>query len=195
MRSVLRRRALLVLQGLAAEAVRRGHEVRDRPGCSWRVGEVNVIMNGYACAVTGWAMPGRNGDLAPRATPNRGGLRTFWGVRDGGAGILVEGGERRVHRTFVGGCLGGVLFAPGGGEGEDRGTAASRHLLPMKIAGLNEPSTHLHSKLSGELLAGHWPWKATASGWLVSHQRHTFQWLSLPPASSNVTMATTGPLQ
>lgn len=44
MLSVLRRRALLVLQGLAADAVWRGHEVRDRPGCSWRVGEVDVII-------------------------------------------------------------------------------------------------------------------------------------------------------
>ncbi|MDX3240318.1 hypothetical protein [Streptomyces sp. ME18-1-4] len=52
MPSVLRRRALLLLQGLAAEAVRRGHEIRDRPGCSWRVGEVDVVIGGYACAVT-----------------------------------------------------------------------------------------------------------------------------------------------
>lgn len=29
----------------------------------------------------------------------------------------------------------------------------------------------------------------------MSHHWHTFQWLSLPPASSNVTTATTGPLQ
>ncbi|WP_248844063.1 hypothetical protein [Streptomyces hirsutus] len=52
MPTALRRRALLLFQGLAAEAVRRGYEVRDRPGCSWRVGEVDVIVDGYACAVT-----------------------------------------------------------------------------------------------------------------------------------------------
>jgi hypothetical protein len=51
MPTALRRRALLLFQGLAAEAVRRGYEVRDRPGCSWRVGEVDVVVDGYACVV------------------------------------------------------------------------------------------------------------------------------------------------
>ncbi len=51
MPTALRRRALLLFQGLAAEAVRRGYGVRDRPGCSWRVGEVDVVVDGYACAV------------------------------------------------------------------------------------------------------------------------------------------------
>lgn len=48
----LRRRALVLFQGLAAEAVRRGYVVTDRPGCSWRAGEVDVVIDGYACAVT-----------------------------------------------------------------------------------------------------------------------------------------------
>jgi hypothetical protein len=50
--TALRRRALLLLQGLVSEAVRRGHTVRDCPGSSWRVGEVSVVVKGFACTVT-----------------------------------------------------------------------------------------------------------------------------------------------
>lgn len=67
----LRRRCLLILQGLAAEATRRGHKItehpvlkhqhnryygysrdRDRPPYSRREGELNVVVNGFSYPVT-----------------------------------------------------------------------------------------------------------------------------------------------
>lgn len=53
MPSTLRRRSLLLLQGLAAEAVRRGHEVR-KAGSSFypREGGVDVAVDGFAYTVT-----------------------------------------------------------------------------------------------------------------------------------------------
>ncbi|KUN89241.1 hypothetical protein AQJ64_00735 [Streptomyces griseoruber] len=51
--SVLRRRSLLMLQALAAEAVRRGYEVRrGRLSYSRREGGVDVVVDGFAHAVT-----------------------------------------------------------------------------------------------------------------------------------------------
>lgn len=41
------RRSLLLSQGLAAEAVRRGHEVRKARGASSRVGGVDVAFGEY----------------------------------------------------------------------------------------------------------------------------------------------------
>ncbi|MFD7863687.1 hypothetical protein [Streptomyces sp. NPDC059783] len=53
MPSALRRRALLLLQGLAAEAVRRGHEVRkSRSSFYPREGGVDVAVDGFAYTVT-----------------------------------------------------------------------------------------------------------------------------------------------
>ncbi|MBT2396179.1 hypothetical protein J7E89_09385 [Streptomyces sp. ISL-100] len=49
---VLRRRSLLMLQGLAAEAVWRGYEVRKVSSYSWREGGVDVVVDGFAYAVT-----------------------------------------------------------------------------------------------------------------------------------------------
>ncbi len=49
----LRRRSLLLLQALAAEAVRRGYEVRQSRSCySRREGGVDVVVDGFARAVT-----------------------------------------------------------------------------------------------------------------------------------------------
>ncbi|MFD3805921.1 hypothetical protein ACFWTC_20430 [Streptomyces sp. NPDC058619] len=51
--SVLRRRSLLMLQALAAEAVRRGYEVRHgRSYCSQREGGLDVVVDGFVCTVT-----------------------------------------------------------------------------------------------------------------------------------------------
>lgn len=53
MPSALRCRALLLPQALAAEAVRRGHRVKDRPSrCTEREGEVDVVVDGSAYTVT-----------------------------------------------------------------------------------------------------------------------------------------------
>ncbi|MGW1109258.1 hypothetical protein [Streptomyces sp. NPDC002540] len=53
MPSALRRRSLLLLQGLAAEAVRRGHEVRKaRSSFFPREGGVDVAVDGFAYTVT-----------------------------------------------------------------------------------------------------------------------------------------------
>ncbi|MGN5380749.1 hypothetical protein ACQ4WX_37520 [Streptomyces lasalocidi] len=50
---VLRRRALLMLQGLAAEAARRGYDVRQvRSYHSRREGGVDVVIDGFAYTVT-----------------------------------------------------------------------------------------------------------------------------------------------
>jgi hypothetical protein len=50
---VLRRRSFLMLQALAAEAVRRGHEVRQgRSYYSRREGGVEVVVGGFACTVS-----------------------------------------------------------------------------------------------------------------------------------------------
>ncbi|MEU5341852.1 hypothetical protein AB0H18_13615 [Streptomyces sp. NPDC020766] len=50
---VLRRRSLLILQALAAEAVRRGYEVREgRSYYSRREGGVDVVVDGFAYTVT-----------------------------------------------------------------------------------------------------------------------------------------------
>jgi hypothetical protein len=50
---VLRRRSLLMLQALAAEAVRRGHEVREgRSYYSQREGGVDMVVDGFAYTVT-----------------------------------------------------------------------------------------------------------------------------------------------
>jgi hypothetical protein len=61
---VLRRRSLLLLQALAAEAVRRGHEVRrGRLYYSRREGGVDVVVDGFAYAVTELLRVGhRSGD-------------------------------------------------------------------------------------------------------------------------------------
>lgn len=49
----LRRRSLLLLQALAAEAVRRGYGVREnRAYCLQREGGVSVVVDGFACNVT-----------------------------------------------------------------------------------------------------------------------------------------------
>ena len=49
----LRRRSLLLLQGLAAEAVRRGYEVRKaRSSYSKREGGVDIAVGGFAYAVS-----------------------------------------------------------------------------------------------------------------------------------------------
>ncbi|MCZ4102801.1 MULTISPECIES: hypothetical protein [Streptomyces] len=51
-RDVLRRRSLLMLQSLAAEAVRRGYEVRQSQSYrSQREGGMDVVVDGFACAV------------------------------------------------------------------------------------------------------------------------------------------------
>ncbi|MGW1870868.1 hypothetical protein ACWCPS_35675 [Streptomyces mauvecolor] len=51
--AALRRRSLLLLQALAAEAVRRGYEVRQSRSCySRREGGVDVAVDGFAYAVT-----------------------------------------------------------------------------------------------------------------------------------------------
>ncbi|WP_327357662.1 hypothetical protein [Streptomyces sp. NBC_01304] len=53
MPSALRRRTLLMLQGLAAEAVRRGYVVkRVSSYYSWREGGVEVVVDGFTCTVT-----------------------------------------------------------------------------------------------------------------------------------------------
>lgn len=53
MPSVLRRRSLLILQALAAEAIRRGYEVREgRPFYSRREGGAVVVVDGFAYTVT-----------------------------------------------------------------------------------------------------------------------------------------------
>ncbi|WP_240678048.1 hypothetical protein [Streptomyces griseoviridis] len=53
MPSALRRRSLLLLQGLAAEAVRRGYEVRKAGSCCYpREGGVDVAVDGFAYTVT-----------------------------------------------------------------------------------------------------------------------------------------------
>jgi hypothetical protein len=53
MPSALRRRSLLLLQGLAAEAVRRGYEVRKARSSFYpREGGVDVAANGFAYTVT-----------------------------------------------------------------------------------------------------------------------------------------------
>ncbi|MCZ4103461.1 MULTISPECIES: hypothetical protein [unclassified Streptomyces] len=53
MPSALRRRSLLLLQGLAAEAVRRGYEVRKAGSFFYpREGGVDVAVGSFACAVT-----------------------------------------------------------------------------------------------------------------------------------------------
>lgn len=53
MPSALRRRSLLLLQGLAAEAVRRGHEVRKTRSSFYpREGGVDVAVDGFAYTVT-----------------------------------------------------------------------------------------------------------------------------------------------
>ncbi|MEV5506646.1 hypothetical protein [Streptomyces orinoci] len=50
---VLRRRSLLILQALAAEAVRRGYEVRaGRSYHSRREGGVDVVVDGFAYTIT-----------------------------------------------------------------------------------------------------------------------------------------------
>ncbi|MCC9705936.1 hypothetical protein E4N62_12150 [Streptomyces sp. MNU76] len=51
--AVLRRRSLLLLQALAAEAVRRGYEVKQSRSCySRHEGGVDVVVGGFACAVS-----------------------------------------------------------------------------------------------------------------------------------------------
>ena len=53
MPSALRRRSLLLLQGLAAEAVRRRYEVRkDHSSFYPREGGVDIAVNGFAYTVT-----------------------------------------------------------------------------------------------------------------------------------------------
>lgn len=87
MPAALRRRALLLFQGLVGEAVRRGHEVRDRPGCSWRAGEVDVVVEGFASTVTirqefpQSADPDRSGKLVIELGHCRSGGRGRWGDR------------------------------------------------------------------------------------------------------------------
>ncbi|WP_249125991.1 hypothetical protein [Streptomyces sp. A2-16] len=87
MPSTLRRRTLLLLQGLVGEAVRRGYEVRGSPARSWRAGEVNVVVGDFACTVTIQQEfpqsdnPERSGRLVIELPYNRSGRQRRWGDR------------------------------------------------------------------------------------------------------------------
>ncbi len=88
MPSALRRRTLLLLQGLVGEAVRRGYKVKDSPARSWRAGEVDVVVDGFTCTVTiqqefpQSENPERCGKLVIELPYNRSGRQRRWGDRN-----------------------------------------------------------------------------------------------------------------
>lgn len=117
---------------------------------------------------------------------------------------------------FVDGLAGGVVqgpveVPPAGKTGQASPqpmvttTSAAAQTIPSVQGSVNSREMSMPGLLIAALAAGLISlvedpsqcsrWKAIAAGVLVSHQWHTFQWLSLPPVSSNVTTATTGPLQ
>lgn len=82
-----------VRQGVPAHGLK--HWLKDGPDCSWRAGEVNVVVDGFTCTVTiqqelpQSADPVRSGKLehrAPRRVPH--GHRTVTA-----AGLLLTGGS------------------------------------------------------------------------------------------------------
>ncbi|MFG2375146.1 hypothetical protein ACGFY9_27150 [Streptomyces sp. NPDC048504] len=95
MSPVLRRRALLMLQGLAAEAMRRGYDVRQvRSYYSRREGGVDVVVDGFAYTVTvkqefpQSTNPERSARLVVEVDHGRFGRPGRW--RDGKARVLEE---------------------------------------------------------------------------------------------------------
>ncbi|MGQ4386589.1 hypothetical protein [Streptomyces sp. SAS_270] len=109
MPSTLRRRALLLLQGLVGEAVRRGYSVQESPARSWRAGEVDVVVDGFTCTVTiqqefpQSENPERSGKLVIQLPYSRSGRQRRWGdrkrwvVEDALGAVLMEIEARAVE--------------------------------------------------------------------------------------------------